>query len=384
MLNLLKRNILHSAKNKSNMKLRILFTFLLLSLCLTATFAQSNFRRGFIITNEQDTVSGWIDFRTDVRNMQVCDFRETETGETRTFLPGEIFGYRFYDEGKFYVSREIMINNAPRTVFLEFIVQGMMNLYYYIETLPDTHEVVEHYFFEDAAGRIIPVSKRPNRLDSVARGVVVEREDLRYRGAIRYIFNEHETIAKQADGLRFNHQAMINLAREYHDLTCPIGEECIIFETQQHKGYFEKLEFSVYGGVLLFGSPFPDFIPQKTVPIVGGRLNIYAPRIDENLSVQVDLGLSLLSNERHTSFIFPIQLGGKYAFWENHKMRSTVGAGGYWFSVVRTHQTARAEYRLFAFFYASLGVEFPINNQHTIFVDAELAGGFSIKAGFRF
>ena len=370
------------------MKLRILFTFLLLSLCLTATFAQSNFRRGFIITNEQDTVSGWIDFRTDVRNMQVCDFRETETGETRTFLPGEIFGYRFYDEGKFYVSREIMINNAPRTVFLEFIVQGMMNLYYYIETLPHTLEVVEHYFFEDAAGRMIPASRRSNTHIRGNDGILRERKDLRYRGAIRYIFNEHETIAKQADGLRFNHQTMINLAREYHDLTCPIGEECIIFETQQHKGYFEKFKFSVYGGVF---SP----ADTKTVPIVGGRLNIYAPRIGESLSVQVDLGIVRLSDTNHTTYIFPLQLGAKYAFLENHKIRPTIGGGALFFTGIGMgiSQTAKAEYGFFISLYASLGVEFHINDKHAIFVDVEqelmpMMFGQSVflrlKTGFRF
>jgi len=357
------------------MKLRIFFTFLLLSFCFTATFAQSNFRRGFIITNEQDTVSGWIDFRTDVRNMQVCDFRESETGETRTFLPGEIFGYRFYDEGKFYVSREIMIDNAPRTVFLEFVVQGMMNLYYYIDTLPDDN--VEYFFFEDQSGRMIPARKRPDTFVLNNSGGRETRRDFHYKGIVRYLFGEHETIERQVNNLEFNHRTMINIVREYHDLTCLIGEECIVFETQRTKHYFSKPKFSIYGGTfsLVLRSGFMDNSVEATVPMIGGRLNIFAPRIDNNLSFQIDLGFARIADLQQSTYFIPTQLGIKYAFLD-HKIRPTFGGGTsvlYVRDICKKQATNSIYHSLLMYFYLSLGVEFHINDKHAIFIDAEYA-----------
>ena len=344
------------------MKKRIFFTFLFLSIYLTATFAQGNFRRGFIITNEGDTVSGWIDFRTDARNMQVCDFRETETGATRSFLPGQIFGFRFYEEGKFHVSREIMISGIPRTVFLEFILQGNKNLFYYIDTVP--FENVEYYFFEDATGRMIPVTRKPDEHITSSQ----RRQDLRYRGVIRYIFQEHESIAQQTDNLKFNHQSMIDIARQYHDLTCPIGEECIIFETKEDKN-INIYQFSVYSGTFTI---FERGNSLRLAPVIGGRLNIFSPRYDNNLSYIVDLGIipTLIDN-----FIyFHVQLGARYAFLDGNTVRPVLGGGLLFLS------------GFVPVLYGTVGMDFYINDRQAIFVDIDLVSffGLQLKAGFRF
>jgi len=344
------------------MKKRIFFSFLFLSICLTSTFAQGNFKRGFIITNEGDTVSGWIDFRTDARNMQVCDFRETETGETRSFRPSQIFGYRFYEEGKFYVSREIVINGIPRTVFLEFILQGNKNLFYYIDTVPFHN--VEYYFFEDQSGRMIPVTRRPDELTASSQ----RRQDLRYRGVIRYIFQEHKSIAQQADNIEFNHQSMIEIARQYHDLTCPIGEECIIFETKEYKKKY-VYRFSAYGGAFTM---FERGNSLRFVPMIGGRLNIFTPRYDNNLSYIVDLGIVPIPLD---DFIyFHVQLGARYAFLDGNTIRPVLGGG----------------LLLVAGFvpvlYGTVGTDFYVNDRQAIFVDIDLVSflGLQLKAGFRF
>ena len=198
------------------------FTFLFLLFFVSQVYGHSNFQRGFVITNEQDTLSGWIDFRSDALNMSVCNFKTEYGGEITTFLPGSIFGYRFYDIGRFYVSREIEIRGAPRTVFLEFVLQGMMNLFYYVDISSEFGKV-EFYFFEDENGRMVPITRRIDDEGNRFRA----REDLRNRRVIEYLFDEQETILQQAGNLRFNRRSMINIAREYHDLTCPIGEECV-------------------------------------------------------------------------------------------------------------------------------------------------------------
>ena len=329
------------------------FTLFFLLFTVSQIYGQSNFKRGFIITNEQDTISGWIDFRTDAQNMAVCNFKLCKTCEVTTFLPGEIFGYRFYEEGKFYVSREIVINGEPRTVFLEFVVQGMMNLFYYIDTSSSEFGDIEYFFFEDQNGRMIPASRRPDRFRD-ERGRLMEQEDLRFRGVIRYLFNEQESISQQADRVRFNRQSMINVVREYHDLTCPIGEECIVFETTEDRN-FRRFQFSAYGGALVFS--------DATAPLIGGRLNISIPRLNRNLSFQADLGIARAETQNDVVFHFPLQLGVKYAFGGESRIRPTVGLG----TTILSYCT-----NLPVMGYASLGLEGQINERYIIFFDLEL------------
>lgn len=51
--------------------------FLILVLLLspiTILYAQENFRPGYVITNENDTIYGIINFRTAEQNARVCSF----------------------------------------------------------------------------------------------------------------------------------------------------------------------------------------------------------------------------------------------------------------------------------------------------------------------
>lgn len=88
-------------------------------------YAQSNYKQGYIITNENDTINGLIDFRTDRANSNVCKFKKSEKSDEQVFHPGEILGYRFIKEMKYYVSRTVEIDKIKQTVFLEYLVQGI-------------------------------------------------------------------------------------------------------------------------------------------------------------------------------------------------------------------------------------------------------------------
>jgi hypothetical protein len=93
-------------------------------------FSQSNFKEGYLITLTNDTVYGLIDFRTDYTNAEVCRFMKSPDAAVETYLPGSIAGYRFVAEGKYYVSKKVVFENLNQTYFLEFLLQGLRNLYY--------------------------------------------------------------------------------------------------------------------------------------------------------------------------------------------------------------------------------------------------------------
>jgi hypothetical protein len=106
--------------------------FLILFVYIGNIQAQQDYRKGYIITGQQDTIYGWVDYRGDVRNAKICLFKKTETGQATEYSPSDIAAYRFMN-GKFYVSKNIGNADTPKQVFLEYLVNGMAKLYYYCE-----------------------------------------------------------------------------------------------------------------------------------------------------------------------------------------------------------------------------------------------------------
>ena len=58
--------------------------FLFQLVCFTL-FAQTDFREGFILQPNGDTLKGWIDYRSDGPNQDLCRFRATPNGPLETF-----------------------------------------------------------------------------------------------------------------------------------------------------------------------------------------------------------------------------------------------------------------------------------------------------------
>ncbi len=103
------------------MRLSIVTLFLIINFLAFSEY--TNFRKGYIISLENDTISGLVDFRLDEENMCFVNFQAEGETNARQYFPGEITGYRLIDDGKFYVSKEIEIrDNKPQTVFVEYLV----------------------------------------------------------------------------------------------------------------------------------------------------------------------------------------------------------------------------------------------------------------------
>lgn len=101
-------------------------------------YSQSDFRKGFIITNKKDTLNGFIDYRERVKKFSSCDFKSTQNGVVKSYSPNQIKGYGFFNDS-YFESKEIKgKNNNIEKTFLEVLVKGKVILYksksaYFIE-----------------------------------------------------------------------------------------------------------------------------------------------------------------------------------------------------------------------------------------------------------
>lgn len=123
----------------------------LLGILPTMLHAQVNSKPAFVITNENDTIYGTIDYLSDTKNANECRFKADGATDFKVYKPGDISGYRLTDNGIFYVTKTFSIEGEPRTIFVEYLLQGGVNLFHHKEG------VVDYYFFTDRDGKTASV-----------------------------------------------------------------------------------------------------------------------------------------------------------------------------------------------------------------------------------
>jgi len=316
-----------------------IFTCSFLFIAIISINAQSNFRSGYIITNERDTISGLIDFRTYKMNAQFCKFKLSDESEIKEYYPEDIYGYRFTDDGKYYVSKDIEIEGKHRKVFLEYLIQGIISLYFY------PGEESDYYFFQDDSGKMISVTKQDK--EYVLRETVDDVmgrntgryniEDSKYKGIVRYVFKDSKSVSKATDKMSFKQAEMIDLTKKYHAEMCTTGEECIEFASRPDK--YNKMKVSVYAGMQIqslkveerrvsgyyriYPVPHPAFLS----PEVGVQINYSIPRWNKSLSFQFDASFAPFKNDTEIQASpqkysrlkidglgVPLKFGGKYTY----------------------------------------------------------------------
>lgn len=353
--------------------------------------AQDNFRKAFIITNTNDTVYGFVDMKTDKRNAELCRFKISESGEVRDYFPGNIIGYRFVDDGKFYVTRIVEIDSVKQSLFLEFLVEGKMNLYYYLKDRTD------YYFFDDEEHDMVLVTKKTNQF--LQYNDLSSYEDNKYKGVMAYLFKDVNILSEKSREADFNRTTMIEFTKEYHDSICTTGGSCILFEND-YKKLFVQLFFSMYSGLQQQNhhlssnyrhSPFvPNnylltFSTESLSPVGGIQIFMVNPRISKSIGFNLDLSVSKLKldSEWSNGYVYTYykqealngmgEISLKYRY---HKgwIRPTVEcglAGNYLFNTSST-------------FYYKQNFDSYENTSEKIFLSAKTATGYHFSAGVDF
>lgn len=325
--------------NHSNIKIMfaILLAFILTFSWQLAT-AQSDFRSGYYITLENDTVYGLLDYRGEVKNSQVCIFKKNNSAEPQKFNPGEIQLYRFTD-GKFYISKYLKTDFGEKSVFFEFLVDGITNLYF----LRDINNY--KYYLEDKNGNLLELSNETITEYVEGKGDI-QRNTNRYIGVLHASFADCKEIQQRINNVNLGHKSLINITKDYHNYVCDT-EECIVYEkkvqspivrfapvlktgiTDFHfdKGVFAKYNFNpemYYGAGFLVNAVFPG-INEKVSFEAGLDLNVYNfhgsySETDGFIKEFYDMYFDLFSVQP--------ALAVKYSF-PTGKIRPTIAIGGY-------------------------------------------------------
>lgn len=200
------------------MKPFVLALFLLFTVNLL--FArEGSFHEGYIITNGNDTVYGEIENNSYNENSRVCRFLNSSGKDVHEYYPGEISGYRFIHNGKFYVSKIL----KGRPVFMEYLVNGKLDIYFYQD------EEKENRFYAGNDSISLYELKYSEGIKE-DKGRMLYFENTQFKGALNYLTMDCPALHKEIDEMSMpNHKDLIKVAKKYHDMTCLDGA-CEIYE----------------------------------------------------------------------------------------------------------------------------------------------------------
>jgi len=292
------------------MRNNILLTILIFFVSLGSSVAQNNFKKGFIITLENDTIQGLVEYRSNSKNYESCIFK-TDKGE-RTYFPNQINGFGYIDD-KLFSSR--VIENA----FVEVLVIGNLSLYkhkfkYLIRKDTSTYELESHTEEVEVDGKI---------------GIV---ETTKWKGILTYLISDClQNPGGLTSNINLEEKSLTRLILKYNKCT---GSE--VTELKAGKPW-TKFSYGLIGGVTRSEIKITDELNTYTHmddayssidPFIGILIEIASPRITERFTFQGELQFlkssysSLVTREttfiqHHDTFIdlttLSIPLSLKYA-----------------------------------------------------------------------
>ena len=261
-------------------KLFVVFGLLFNTVFMTA---QTNPQPGYIITNENDTIKGTIDYLSDIRNMHTCHFRPEGAQDFQKYKPGEISGYRLTNNGIFYVTRTFTIGDTEQTIFAEYLLKGGISLYY----ARDAH--AQYYYWVDEDGKVARMA-----YDGEKPGIPAD-ENL-YRK--KRIVEVSQMLGKSSDAQKrlwktdYSSTDLVDLTREYDETFCTDAGECVQFVFDAKKKYSLKVRFRIEAGVDFNTVRNKHYTGENWVetscatPYFGVGADFQIPRFSKNLSLE--------------------------------------------------------------------------------------------------
>jgi len=376
------------------------FIFIILGLIYSEIMdAQLNYKEGIIITNEGDSIKGLVNDGGFDKNYRYCLFKENSRSKATKYYPHELKAYKINEE-KYYVSKEVEVNNINRYTFVEVLLDGNISLYYY----PAMKDL--SYFLEKNDKlfclKNLKIDIYPSRY---VYGPVIIIETKEYIDTLRTIFHDSKAVKSYIGQVQYNHESLIAIIRKY----------LIDTDTNDVKIFYQKnMRLSKSSVGLIAGTQVSQmkFTENKTTSNVVRSYPvglIYShplPIFNEKLCFQAELIYYKLSSYEgayniintdsmtHISYksnynVVSIPFMLKYYFFKK-KLSPSVGIGkesGFiinsdfnYSSITYYHDKTisdlkRDDYLLYNFqkgWFADIGLDYKISSRFTIFTNIRL------------
>ncbi len=185
---------------------------------------QPDYRKGYVITNSNDTVYGMIDFQGYVRNSVSCNFISNKSDSAISFYPQDIQAYRFLND-KYYVSKLVPTKEGSKYLFLEYIIKGLASIYYYRD------KYGEHYLISKQGDGLNEIRYYEDEI--VKNDVRYLRQSTVHIGLLETYMKDCPEIYKEIRSIKIpDRENLISLAEDYHHMVCK-NDSCIVYEKKK-------------------------------------------------------------------------------------------------------------------------------------------------------
>jgi len=185
------------------------------------SFSQQNYLSGYVVKNNGDTLSGFIDYRNWDINPDKVDYKSKLEEKPIQFKPTEILEFGVKNE--IYVSGTVDIEISPidigmleedpqihiqvNTVFLQTLVKGEKSLFYY-----KNQDRREYFYIKYNATLELLIYKRYIKQ---REGMRVIEENNKYLGQLALYLNDCSSIQAKFENTPYRQKNLINLFHYY-------------------------------------------------------------------------------------------------------------------------------------------------------------------------
>lgn len=253
--------------------------------------AQTDFRPGYVVTNENDTLRGLIDYRETATKYETCFFKQSAEASVVKFTAGAIRGYRFLHD-KFFVSKAVKSHSDTlETVFAEVIVRGKVSLF----RIRD-----DFYVSKDTSALYKLVN---DRQVSQVGGKRVMVESNRFIGVLNFLMSDCDRVKSGVRNAKLYERSLTELTERYN--------HCRDEKPVTYKSNLPFVDISVGltagGSVTDLGfrnspspdSPFAGEFKPSVSSIAGAFVDLSSPRVNQRLSFHAGV---LYSHSTYHSF----------------------------------------------------------------------------------
>ena len=247
----------------------------------------TDFKPGYIISLKGDTLQGMIDYRNDLKMSKTCRFIPKNATSEVVYKPNEIKGFRF-ENGKFFVSRDLKaVDNQPVTLFLEYLIHGKVDVYYYKDVKGN------HYLIEKEGRELTELPPSEEKIKTDSTGVAYFDKSNKFIGILLLYMSDIPSMNKEiSETTEPSHESLIKLAKDYHKASC--GDySCIIYEKKES---LVHLKLELVAGIQYIGNSVTEEYISNSYFTTGVIVKLGEPRVNENLFVKTGLLYSHLEN----------------------------------------------------------------------------------------
>lgn len=265
-----------------------------IALCLAkSSFAQNDFREGYIISSAGDTAFGFVDYTESRQRYRVCHFKKTDDQNVVTYDPGQISAFGFVDNISFE-SKEVKVENQEeQRVFAEVKVKGFVSLFRYD---------FEFYVEKNNGG----LKRLSNENQTIyVNGKTMTHRSNQHVSVLSPLMFDCVELRQRVQHISLTEKQLIKLVEDYNKCT---GNPSITYEASEPH---VKVRVGIAGGINISNIKFSNangihdylngsFDGSSTL-IIGLSLNAFAPGVSKRFSVQGDLLYSKSNYENSTS-----------------------------------------------------------------------------------